>query len=166
MNLRTANIIVLTAATLILAGGCCSKRLAQGCASTEQNHEQTTLLYKEKLRDTVICVKLPDEWHERESNRDSSFLETSVAYSEARIDNCGKLIHTLHNKPVSEPVTITVKDTSESSSRTTAELRTEIVEIPVEHPLSWLQKTLIYCGIMFLAATTLRITLFVIRHKK
>ena len=151
---------------MIVASGCCSKSLPQASVSKEQNNELQVLHYTEKLRDTVICVTLPAEWRERESTCDSSYLETSAAYSEARIDSCGKLIHTLHNKPLSAPVTLTVKDTSESAGRTTVEYRTETIERLVERPLTWLQKTLIYCGIMFLISASIRIAISALRRKK
>lgn len=55
--------------------------------------------YIERLRDTMIYVDIPVEI-KHDIATDESILETTVAWSTAKIDSTGLLFHELHNKPI------------------------------------------------------------------
>ena len=142
--------------------GCCRMPCRRTVSDTSRIEHSTRHI--ERLRDTTIHVQLPDERREQVIERDSSRLETSIAYSEVRIDSSGRLHHILSNKPSLYPVTVTVRETSDSEVHTTGEIRTERLEIPVERPLKWTHKTLIYCGIIFLTTMIVCIAVFIARR--
>lgn len=157
-------------AALILLSGCCPRRavLSQSVADTLSVERE--IKYIERLRDTVIYVKVPVEVKEEQTLRDSSFLETSLAKSSARIGEGGALFHTLENKPRREPVTVTVKETVQEKSASAGSVRVERVEVPVEAPLTWMQKTLMGCGAAFMAilsgAAAFAVIRIVVRRRK
>ena len=151
---------------VLLVSGCSGRRFLHRSTVGDTTHTEHEIRYIERLRDTVIYITLPDEWREQETVRDSSYLETSIAYSEALIDSSGKLIHSLHNKTVTKPVTVTVKNTAENTIQTIGKHHTERIEIPVEKPLTWLQKTLMYCGVIFLTSIIVCLVVHVVRRSK
>ncbi len=102
------NSLVITAAALLLAS-CCPRITPIASHRTDSVRTVHHKEYIEKLRDTTIFVEVPIEVLEQ-VKKDSSHLETSVAISEAWLED-GFLRHTLENKRASLPATIQLKDT-------------------------------------------------------
>ena len=82
---------------------------AVGCEDPQQGVDQPNVVKDSViLKDSVVLVEIP-----MESDKsvviaaDTSFLETSVAWSQAFV-NEGKLYHTLTNKDALLPVSITI----------------------------------------------------------
>jgi len=138
-------------AALVLLSGCCPGRTALSPSVSDSLQVEREVRYVEKLRDTVIYVEVPVESRRVRVAADSSFLETSLATSSARVAADGTLSHTLENKPQRQPVGVTVRDTFERESELSGSVRTERVEVPVKVPLSWFQKSLMGCGLFALA---------------
>ena len=138
-------------AALVLLSGCCPGRTALSPSVSDSLQVEREVRYVEKLRDTVIYVEVPVESRRVRVAADSSFLETSLATSSARVAADGTLSHTLENKPQRQPVGVTVRDTFERESELSGSVRTERVEVPVQVPLSWFQKSLMGCGLFALA---------------
>ena len=126
----------------MLLSGCCPGRTALSPSVSDSLQVEREVRYVEKLRDTVIYVEVPVESRMVRVAADSSFLETSLATSSARVAADGTLSHTLENKPQRQPVGVTVRDTFERESELSGSVRTERVEVPVKVPLSWFQKSL------------------------
>ena len=146
----------------IISSGCCRMPRRRTVSDTVRIEHRTQHI--ERLRDTIIQVVMPDESRKQVVDCDSSRLETSIAYSEVRIDSCGRLHHTLQNKSTSSPVKVTLRETSDNAFSTTCKIRTERHEIPVERTLTWTQKTLLYCGIIFLTTIVVCFAIFVARR--
>ncbi len=64
--------------------------------------------YIERVRDTTIYIPVPVEVKEIVVRRDSSYLSTSLAESQAIIMPDGALFHSLQNRPLSVPVVVPV----------------------------------------------------------
>lgn len=150
-------------AVLLAASGCCPQRLALSQSIADSLSVQRDIRYVERLRDTVIYVNSPVEVKEVQAQRDSSFLETSLAKSTARIGGDGTLFHTLENKPLKTPVAVTVKDIEQRQTASEGSVRIERVEVPVKVPLTWMQRTLMGCGVAFLALVVVAVTFLSIR---
>ena len=99
-------------AALVLLSGCCPGRTALSPSVSDSLQVEREVRYVEKLRDTVIYVEVPVESRMVRVAADSSFLETSLATSSARVAADGTLSHTLENKPQRQPVGVTVRDLS------------------------------------------------------
>lgn len=118
----------------MLLSGCCPGRTALSPSVSDSLQVEREVRYVEKLRDTVIYVEVPVESRMVRVAADSSFLETSLATSSARVAADGTLSHTLENKPQRQPVGVTVRDTFERESELSGSVRTERVEVPVKVP--------------------------------
>lgn len=143
--MRTIPIIILC----LLLASCCPRRLTISSNTTDSIKIIKEVEYIERLRDTTIYIALPVETKERTVLQDSSFLETSLAESSARINSDGSLSHTLANKPQAIAATAQIKDTEKATNTETTIGHQEIIEVPIRPPLTWLQRALIYSGLLF-----------------
>lgn len=146
-----------------VSAGCCPRRIGISRSAADSVSSDREVRYVERVRDTVVYVNVPAEARQAESHRDSSFLETTVAKSVARVNGDGSLFHTLENKPRKEPVTVAVKDKSRNETISAASVRIERVEVPVPSPLTWMQKTLMGCGIAFVSLVAAAVVFFCLR---
>lgn len=137
---------------------------------TPQKHIQqvpvnniTKIEYRDKpvyVRDTVY-IQLPAEEKETTTKRDSSHLETSVAISDAWIDDNG-LNHNLRNKKTQLK---TVRDTVYINQTITEYKEKEVLkEVPVDVP--YIPKFMWYSIIVNAIIVTFIITKLVIKFKK
>lgn len=97
-------------------------------------NNQTIIEYRDTtifLRDTIY-VPIPNEEKEIVTKRDSSHLETSVAYSDAWIDEDNNLNHKLRNKQTNLKSKIDTCFVVEYVDRFTE--KEVAVEVPVEVP--------------------------------
>jgi hypothetical protein len=108
---------------------------------------------KIEYRDSVIYCRdtvyfpLPAEDKETSTQRDSSHLETSIANSDAWIDNDGKLNHRLRNK---KKTLKTTRDTVFIVKYKTEYKEKEVpVEVPVEVPYipNWMWGVCVYAAL-------------------
>ncbi len=134
-----------------LAWGCCPGRRGLSPAVSDSLRVECEVRYVERLRDTVVYVEVPAESREVRVQADSSFLETSLARSAARVGADGTLSHTLEHKPQRQPVGVTVRERSERERLASGQVQVRRVEVPVKVPLAWWQKTLMGCGAAALA---------------
>lgn len=144
--------------------GCCASRGYPLKTWTQDSlMVEKTVMYAERLRDTVISVTLPAESYENEVKRDSSFLQTSLAFSTASILPDGTLRHSLKNKP--GPVVAGVLLPEKQTIIITAErsANRSITEIPVKQPLSGIERFLMYSGLLLWAAAAGASLFFLIR---
>lgn len=137
---------------------------------TPQKHIQqvpvnniTKIEYRDKpvyVRDTIY-IQLPAEEKETTTKRDSSHLETSVAISDAWIDDNG-LNHNLRNKKTQLK---TVRDTVYINQTITEYKEKEVLkEVPVDVP--YIPKWCWYSLIANAIVVTYIITKLVIKFKK
>lgn len=154
---------LLAAVVVFAPAGCCPRRIGISRSVADSMSSDREVRYVERVRDTVIYVNVPAEVREAESRRDSSFLETTVAKSVARINGDGSLFHTLENKPRKEPVTVTVKDKTRNETVSAGSVRIERVEVPVPSPPTWMQKTLMGCGVAFVSLAAAAVVFFCLR---
>lgn len=101
-----------------------------------------TTIYQKITKDSLIYAPIPLEKNQVIVEvGDTSRLETSVAISEAFVNDKGQICHTLENKkeklPVMVPVTSTIIYTGVKDSSTHTITKTEYVE----KSLSWWQST-------------------------
>lgn len=125
--------------------------LLTGCKTIKEIPVQT--IEKIIIKDSIICVhdsiyiQLPAE-EKTNTTQDSSHLETSVAISDAWIDNEGELNHTLKNKdkPIKAPIdTMFVVQTKEVSKE-------KEVPVYVDKPISIRDNQFwIYCIYFYLS---------------
>ena len=83
--------------------------------------------YVERVRDTVLYAELPREAFQGVGS-DSSFLETSVAFSVARVDDRGRLFHLLENKRGALPVSASLREIERRELRDSTAMGREYVE--------------------------------------
>lgn len=134
-------VIILSA----LCWGCGVRRIAVRSERADSVRVVREVEYRERLRDTVVYVPVPEGSREA-VRRDSSHLETSIAVSEASIGADGLLRHTLRNKPVTLPAALQVREVERTQRRDSAVVRDVRVEVPVKLPLSWWQRFWIATG--------------------
>ncbi len=134
-----------------LAWGCCPGRRGLSPAVSDSLRVEREVRYVERLRDTVVYVEVPAESREVRVQADSSFLETSLARSAARVGADGTLSHTLEHKPQRQPVGVTVRERSERERLASGQVQVRRVAVPVNVALAWWQKTLMGCGAAALA---------------
>ena len=94
-----------------------------------QTQTQVLTIIKDSLvirKDTVI-LEVPVE-HSEAFDVQHSHLETTVAYSEARVDSTGRLSHTLVNKPYKVEKEIVYQDRKVIEYRDSVQIK----EVPVE----------------------------------
>ena len=111
----------IAGAVLVFAAACCRQILPSGTEVIEKE------VIRERLRTDTVEVPLPAERVEV-IRPDSSFLETSVAFSRASVDPAGMLHHSLENKAVKPKVTVRVRDSVIVRNRTETVVQT--VEVP------------------------------------
>lgn len=122
-------LIIFTILSIFSYGCCCNRKVQQIPVQTIEKIEyRDSVIY---CRDTVY-FPLPSEDKETSTQRDSSHLETSIANSDAWIDNDGKLNHRLRNK---NKTLKTTRDTVFIVKYKTEYKEKEVpVEVPVEVP--------------------------------
>lgn len=163
-RIRTGLLAIFPIVLLTIFSGCrASRSYVLRSATRDSLITEKTVNYTEKLRDTVIYITLPMESHANEVKRDSSFLQTSLAFSTASVLTDGTLRHSLKNKPgpvaagVSLPEKQTVILTSERSANNS------VSEIPVNQPLGGIEKFLMYSGMIAWGAAAGALLVFLIR---
>lgn len=139
-------IIIIIAVSLFT--GCCRKAIPVSSEKRDSVRIVREVEYIERLRDSIIHIKVPVEVKEVTVIQDSSFLETSLAQSRAFIRPDGALHHTLSNKPQEIPVEVEIKDTKTRETETEVKIVYECVEIPVKLPLKVWQKFLLWSGVV------------------
>ena len=148
-------------AIMVMLAGCSPRNFP---ASTETTDRVNTTI-EVVLRDTLYALRLPDE---QVSNTvlqdDSSFLETSAAWSRAWVEG-GRLHHELGNKsrePVLVPIQIPERRVTVDSTHT------ELVRTPVyvKKKLSWWQRTVMGVGYVSLCALIILIVVKVLKWRK
>lgn len=139
---------LLLGALLSLFTGCCPQRLKASTKLVDSTSVVREVRYVERLRDTTIYVEVPVEVKEVVVQCDSSFLETSLATSVARVNGDGSLFHSLQNRPQRLPVDVTVKETEVKEAEGVERVRVERVEIPVKLPLTTIEKLLMGWGVL------------------
>lgn len=94
--------------------------------------DSTVVHYRDSLRikDSLVFVNIPVESSSQVTfPTDTSHLETSVARSDAWVDTCGRIHHTLNNKYDSRlPVIVPIIDRARVSDNTQTLTRVQIVE--------------------------------------
>jgi hypothetical protein len=104
-----------------------------------ETNVQTEYKYIERIDTVTVTVTIPAETVTNKTTDTSSHLETSVAQSDAWIDDNGKLNHTLTNKAQDKKQDVPIVTTSEQSSA----VETKYIKVPVEveAKLTWWQNT-------------------------
>lgn len=141
------NLKILLGALLLffLAGGllCLCSCSAKRAVQKESKEERVRVEYREILKTDTVTVRLPPERIEV-IRRDSSYLETSLAASDARIQPDGTIYHTLRNKPFTPKIEVKYKD--RETIRDSIVYQTKEVPYFVEKELNWWQKFRIRIG--------------------
>ena len=154
MNL--ASKIILSVGFVVVS--CSAPRVVQ-----DYQRDSVVLVVKDSviLKDSVVLVEIP-----MESDKsvviaaDTSFLETSVAWSQAFV-NEGKLYHTLTNKDALLPVSITIPTNVHAEQREKAMIIRQTIE--VEKELSRWQNFVQMLGYGMLVAAALWLARMVAR---
>lgn len=141
------NILIILSFFLMI-GCCATKKVVEVPVKyIEKIEYRDSLIY---LKDTVY-IHLPAEEKTNTTKRDSSHLETSVAISDAWIDN-GELNHTLKNKD--KPVK-TIRDTVFVTKNVIEYKEKEVpIEVPIDVPyiptFAWICIVFTCCSIVFI----------------
>ncbi len=120
-----------------LAWGCCPGRRGLSPAVSDSLRVEREVRYVERLRDTVVYVEVPAESREVRVQADSSFLETSLARSAARVGADGTLSHTLEHKPQRQPVGVTVRERSERERLASGQVQVRYTSITCISHIPW-----------------------------
>ena len=148
-------------AIMVMLAGCSPRNFP---ASTETTDRVNTTI-EVVLRDTLYALRLPDE---QVSNTvlqdDSSFLETSAAWSRAWVEG-GRLHHELGNKsrePVLVPIQVPERRVTIDSTHA------ELVRSPVyvKKKLSWWQRMVMGVGYISLCALVLLVVVKILKWRK
>lgn len=141
---------ILAAVSIVAAVGhiSCSRKAMETSERRDSVRVEHRIEYVEKVRDTTIYVSLPVEVREV-VRRDSSFLETSIAASFARIEADGSLFHSLSNKERQLEARAQVKDIEKSEQRDS--VRIEYVR-EVETVVKTRKPALFWCCFFFCVA--------------
>lgn len=161
---RAFNIIFLCA--LLCAFCSCRQCKDIIVTNTHQQTDSVSTVIKERVvevHDTTVFF-IPVE-SVSSVGQQNSHLETSMATSDAYVDSMGILRHTLNNKeqeivvPVNLQVPVSDTTHFESHSKVDSVFIPQPypVEVIVEKPLSWLQKTLMYLGVFTIAVALIYI---------
>lgn len=137
--------IVFCVTLISFAFSCRSRRIVQQSTLDSVRIEK---VYIEKLVSETCYVSLPNELKSSVVLDSVSFLETSLAFSTARLDSDGRLFHELENKRADLPCVVQTKQIVRDSIQ--IQTRTEFQAIEVERKLSWFQKFQM-CGFWILA---------------
>lgn len=124
---------------LLCICSCSVKRAVQ----KEDKEERVRVEYREILKTDTVTIQLPPE-HVQVVRQDSSYLETSLAASNARIQSDGTIYHTLWNKPFTPKIEVKYKD--RETIRDSIVYQTKEVPYFVEKGLNWWQKIRIRIG--------------------
>ncbi|GEM_PF-1200794 len=117
---------------LLCICSCSVKRAVQ----KEDKEERVRVEYREILKTDTVTIQLPPE-HVQVVRQDSSYLETSLAASNARIQSDGTIYHTLWNKPFTPKIEVKYKD--RETIRDSIVYQTKEVPYFVEKELNWWQ---------------------------
>jgi hypothetical protein len=152
--------IVLCIATLLLFGmsGCRTKKVIE-------YRDSVRIEYQEILVPDTVVIEVPEEAKERETPDSTSFLETSMAESLAKMTWKGGipyLFHSLKNKPQKIKKVIYTKQKIKTIYRTRYVTRTEYKT----KELTWWQKTRLYIADVGLMVLGLWIIIFIIKKKR
>lgn len=122
------NILIILLSFFLISGCCTTKQVAEvPIKYIEKIEYRDSLIY---IKDTIY-IHLPAEEKTNTTKRDSSHLETSIAISDAWVDN-GELNHTLKNKD--NPIK-TIRDTVFVTTNVIEYKEKEVpVEVPIEVP--------------------------------
>ena len=148
-------------AILVMLAGCSPRNFP---ASTETTDRVNTTV-EVVLHDTLYALRLPDERvRAAVPQDDSSFLETSAAWSRAWVEG-GRLHHELGNKsqePILVPILIPERRVTVDSTHT------ELVRVPVyvKKKLSWWQRTVMGAGYISLFALIVVVVVKVLKWRK
>ena len=129
---RAVALITMTALSALFS---CSP--AKKVVQKENHEEKVRIEYREKWRTDTVTVFLPGERIEV-MRPDSSFLETKLARSTARIQTDGTLYHTLENNPFAPRVEVKYRD--RIIRRDSIVYRDKEIPYPVEKELNRWQK--------------------------
>ena len=148
-------------AILVMLAGCSPRNFP---ASTETTDRVNTTV-EVVLHDTFYALRLPDERvRAAVPQDDSSFLETSAAWSRAWVEG-GRLHHELGNKsqePILVPILIPERRVTVDSTHT------ELVRVPVyvKKKLSWWQQTVMGAGYISLLALVMLVVVKALKWRK
>lgn len=148
-------------AILVMLAGCSPRNFP---ASTETTDRVNTTV-EVVLHNTLYALRLPDERvRAAVPQDDSSFLETSAAWSRAWVEG-GRLHHELGNKsqePILVPILIPERRVTVDSTHT------ELVRVPVyvKKKLSWWQRTVMGAGYISLFALIVVVVVKVLKWRK
>lgn len=136
---------------LMIACACCPARMM-----TESSRDSVVVVVRDSVivRDSVVYAEIPAEsGANRLQIRDTSVLETSVAKSEAFVNERGELCHTLTNKAeMLLPVRVQLVDRARLEKSTTVGWRNIVETVEVEKELSRWQNFIMTLGYSFLIA--------------
>lgn len=138
--MKLKNLIIILFSFLLI--GCCPCRHLQPSYQEKVRYET---IIKEKV-DTVY-VELPKEYVEV-FRQDSSFIETSVAWSEAKVDSTGLLHHIISNKTDVPVKTVTKEVEVVRDSIVVKEVPYEVVREKVKYPKSYWVMLVMLIGIV------------------
>lgn len=147
---------------LILLTGCSSRNFPSANTVTKDRVNTTVEVI---LRDTLYALRLPDERvRNSELQDDSSYLETSAAWSRAWVEG-GRLRHELGNKsraPIIVPIKIPERKVTVDSTHS------ELVRVPVylEKKLSRWQRTVMGIGYVSLPVLIILVVVKLLKWKK
>lgn len=157
-NLLTAAIVLCVMAIIAaLMSGCKTQKVIE-------YRDSVRIEYKEILVPDTIIVEVPAEEKERETRDSTSFLETSMAESLAKMtwkDGIPYLYHNLKNKPQKIKKVVYTKQRFKTIYRTRYVTRTKLVE----KELSWWQKTQMIAGDVMLIALIVFIVWQIVKRK-
>ncbi len=121
---------------LVFFVGCCPCRKL---ATSEQDSVRIEVRERVVSRIDTVEVRIPAEREERIVEADSSYIETKVAASWARINSDGTLYHSLFTLPLAPKVAVTIPTVHRDSIVYRQQYREVVVE--VDKPLTWWQTT-------------------------
>lgn len=88
----------------VFAVTACARKTYEGLTgytgNTTVTHSTESTTERETVRDTTLSTPAPVEQSRNETLGDTSYVETSLAWSRAAVDRGGVLSHTIGNKPV------------------------------------------------------------------
>lgn len=132
-------------------------------------HDSVSVRYVDSLvvRDSLVLVAIPQEQSSDVRNSspgDTSHLETSLAASDAWLDNSGRLHHVISNKSWEKlPVIIPVIERARSAE-SGAVLEKKIIQ-EVARQLTWWQRFWIAAGKLFAGILSAVLVYRIIRRK-
>lgn len=129
------NKIVIALLAIVFVGCCPCRKLA----TAEQDSVRIEVRERVVSRIDTVEVHIPAEREERIVEVDSSYIETKVAASWAKINSDGTLYHSLFTLPLAPKVAVTIPTLHRDSIVYRQQYREVVVEVP--KPLTWWQTT-------------------------